>query len=157
LDVKQSERLVVNEILLAVDGSEHSLKVADYASELAKNLSSKILLVCVVNLPSAEPEGIVAFARTESYPDAFGEYLQRLSQEIAKKVSDRLEKSGVESHTITPSGNPAAEILQIAKTRDVKMIVIGLKGLHGMGRLRSLGSVARRVIEDSTRPVVVVP
>jgi nucleotide-binding universal stress UspA family protein len=147
----------MEEILVAVDGSEHSLRVADYASELAKNLSSKILLVCVVNLPSSEPEAITALAKSERYPDAFSVYLQGISEEIARKVSERLQKSGVESRVITPSGNPATEILEIAEAEKTKMIVIGLKGLHGIARLRSLGSVARRVIENSTRPVVVVP
>jgi nucleotide-binding universal stress UspA family protein len=146
-----------DELLLAVDGSNHSLKVAAYASELAKSLSSKILLVSVVNLPSKEPEEIAAFEAVERYPDAFAEYLTKVSEEVTSKIRGVLEKSGVESRTITPSGNAAQQILEIAEAEKVKLIVIGLKGLHGLGRVRSLGSVARRVIENSTRPVVVVP
>jgi nucleotide-binding universal stress UspA family protein len=32
-----------------------------------------------------------------------------------------------------------------------------LKGLHGLARFRSLGSISRRVLEHSELPVVVVP
>lgn len=140
-----------------MDGSDHSLKVADYAVELAKNLASKILLVSVINLPSSEPREIAAFEMSEQYPGAFAEYLQKISEQATKKITERLEKSGIDCRTLLPSGNPAGSILEIAEAQDVKMIVIGVKGLHGLGRIRSLGSVARRVIENSTRPVVVVP
>jgi nucleotide-binding universal stress UspA family protein len=113
--------------------------------------------VTVINPPSTEPEGIVAFETTEGYPDAFAEYLTKVSEEVTRKITEVLENSGVESRAITPSGNPSSEILEIAESEKVNLIVIGLKGLRVLGRVRSLGSVARRVIEDSTRPVVVVP
>jgi nucleotide-binding universal stress UspA family protein len=35
--------------------------------------------------------------------------------------------------------------------------VIGVFGLHHLGRIRSLGSVSRRIVESSTIPVVLVP
>ena len=37
------------------------------------------------------------------------------------------------------------------------MIVLGVKGLHGLARFRSMGSVARNVIENSPVPVLSVP
>lgn len=59
--------------------------------------------------------------------------------------------------TMTPTGNPAAEILDIAELEASKMIVLGVRGLHGIARFRTLGSVARNVIEHSTIPVICVP
>jgi nucleotide-binding universal stress UspA family protein len=147
----------MNELLVAVDGSDHSAKVVDYASELAKSLTCDILLVSVVHLPSQEPEAIAAFEKAEGYPDAYADYLRRLGDDVTAKLSQRIEKSGVKCRSIVPTGNAASEIVWIAERESAKMIVIGLKGLHGLAKISSLGSIARRVIENSTKPIVVVP
>ncbi len=51
----------------------------------------------------------------------------------------------------------ADEILNVANVEKVRMIVIGIKGLHGLAKIRSLGSVTRRVAENAECPVLVVP
>jgi nucleotide-binding universal stress UspA family protein len=133
------------------------MKVLNYAVYLAKSLSCKILLVSVANIPDSEPDGVSAFEKAENDPDAYAEYLEGVSEEITDKYTDVLQKAGIQSRALTPSGNAAADILEVADEENVKLIVVGLKGLHGLEKIRSLGSVARRVIENSTRPVVVVP
>jgi len=147
----------MNEILVAVDGSKHSFKIVDVACEIAKSLSTGIVLVYVMHLQDQEPEGIRAFEKAEQYPDAYADYLQDLGEEVTSKLSDTITKAGVQVRSVTPSGNAAAEILDVAEVDKVKMIVVGVKGLHGLSRIRSLGSVARRVIENSSVPVLTVP
>ena len=51
----------------------------------------------------------------------------------------------------------ADEILNVANVEKVRMIVMGIKGLHGLAKIRSLGSVTRRVVENADCPVLVVP
>ena len=147
----------MNQILVAIDGSEHSSKVVDQACVLAKATSSSILVVFVMPKMAEEPEGVAAFEHAEGFPDAFSEYLEELGNRVTNKLSEKIEKAGVSSRTITPSGNVAQEILNIAEAQNVSAIVVGVKGLHGVSRIRSLGSVSRRIIENSTRPVLVVP
>ena len=141
---------------MAVDGSKHSEKVVDYACNLAKQLSTGIVLLSVVKLPG-EPESVAAYSKAENNPDAYADYLKEFMEKSAEKFSKMIEVTGIPFKSIVGSGNPAQTILETAKLENASVIVVGLTGLHGLGRIRSLGSVARRVLENSSIPVIVVP
>lgn len=147
----------MSEILVAVDGSRHSFDVVDVACEIAKGLSAGILLVYSIQENEEEPEGVRAFEKAEQYSDAFADYLQELGEEVTSKLSDVIKKAGIPVRTITPTGNPAEEILSVAEVENPKLIVVGVKGQHGIARFRALGSVARNVVENSKIPVLCVP
>lgn len=147
----------MNEILVAVDGSKHSSKIVDVGIQLAKAFSTGIILVYVMQTPSEEPEGVKSFEKVEQYPEAYADYLQGLGESVTDQFTDLIEKAGLKVRAITPSGNPANEILNIADVESPMMIVVGVKGMHGIRRFLSLGSVARNVIENSKVPVITVP
>jgi nucleotide-binding universal stress UspA family protein len=147
----------MDEILVAVDGSDYSFKVIDVASDVAKRLDAEILLVYVVQEPVEEPIGLKEYEKAEQYYDAYADYLQTLHQQAVSKFSEALKKTGVQFRAITPTGNPAAEILNVVEAEKPKMIILGVKGLHGLARFRSMGSVARNVIENSPVPVLSIP
>ncbi|MDG6995324.1 MAG: universal stress protein [Nitrososphaerota archaeon] len=147
----------MNEILIAVDGSKKSKKVVEAGCDLAKSLSAEIMLVCVGKLPETGPNGLVEFSRTERFPDAYALYLQQLSTQITDELTKCVEEKGMKCKAVNKTGNPAKVILDLASKNKVQMIVVGLTGLHGLGRMRSLGSVSRRVVENAKCPVVVVP
>ena len=84
-------------------------------------------------------------------------YFERVTQHIADTLGSRLKTAGLDYEVATTIGNPANLILDLAKRRKASMIVIGVFGLHHLGRIRSLGSVSRRIVESSTIPVVLVP
>jgi nucleotide-binding universal stress UspA family protein len=54
------------------------------------------------------------------------------------------------------NGNTSDEILRAAKSKSVDLIVIGNQGLHGVSRIKSLGSVSRKVAEFAHCPVLIV-
>jgi nucleotide-binding universal stress UspA family protein len=60
-----------------------------------------------------------------------------------------------EIHTEILEGTPAEAILEVAKTRDVNLIVMGSRGL---GRLAGalLGSQSQKVVQHATCPVLIV-
>lgn len=147
----------LNEILIAVDGSKKSEKVVETGCNLAKSLSAQLVLVCVGKPLEQPPDGIVDFARSERFPDAYALYLQQLGTKITDEMRKCVEKRGMKCKIVNRTGNPANEILNLAKERKVQLIVVGLTGLHGIERVRALGSVARRVVENANCPVVVVP
>jgi nucleotide-binding universal stress UspA family protein len=145
----------MNQILVAVDGSKHSEKVADEAVTVAKSMAAKILLLYVCPDALAVPEEFRAYAKVEEVD--LSEYYSVISTNILSKLGTRIKGKGIELESISESGRAADEILEVAKTRGVNMILVGMHGLHAVGPLRSLGSTARRVIEKSPIPVVVVP
>ena len=107
--------------------------------------------------PGEEPEGLKDYEKVENYRDAYAAYLQDIGNEILSKIKSKLAEAKISCETLVETGNPAERILEIAKTEKPLLIILGLRGLHGVARIRSLGSVARRVIENSECPVLVVP
>ncbi|MGA2665620.1 MAG: universal stress protein [Nitrososphaerales archaeon] len=141
-------------LLVAVDGSPHSAKVVEYASQLARSIPSTILLLNVVQNKQV-PSGYTEYARIEGL--TVQEHYEQMSQGILDDLGASLKKAGVKHEAISAVGNPAVLIIEIAKRRKASMIVVGVFGLHRFGRIRSLGSVSRRVVENATVPVVLVP
>ena len=146
-----------DDLLVAIDGSVHSSQIVDVGIEIAKGMALKILLVHVMKDFLDEPEGLRAYEKAEEYRDAYADYIQEIGEQTVEKYTHKIEQAGVPFRSDTPTGNPVEEILEIARLENVRMIVLGMKGRHGLAHIVSLGSVARRVVENSPCPVVVVP
>ncbi len=146
-------RQALERILVAIDGSKQSEKIVEYSCQLAAKMSSSIILTYV----SRDPEFM------EDYVEIQGRTLNRkaaksveLAESVTTKLAEKVEASGIPYEVLLETGDPAEKIVQNAAEKKVAMIVIGLKGLHGIDKIMSLGSVARKVIETSPCPVVVV-
>ena len=145
---------MASQLLVAIDGSKHSERIVEFTGSLAKTMHAKVILLYVV--PKTEvPEEYRQFARTERAAES--DYFDEFGKAVLEKYSQVLRDKGVEHEVLTDVGNPADRVTQIAEGRHVETIIVGLQGLHGLGRLRSLGSVSRRIIENSSVPVLVVP
>ena len=147
----------MEEILVAIDGSGESNEIVKSAIDLSKRTSLPVALVYVIKNGQEEPEAIREFERVERFHDAYANYLQDIGKKVTTKLKEVLEKQNIPCRTIVEIGNPADRILNVAETGDAKFIVVGLKGLHGINRIRSLGSVSRRVVDNAKCPVLVVP
>ena len=53
-------------------------------------------------------------------------------------------------------GNIAEQILKFAKQKEISLIIIGSQGLHGFGKLKTLGSTSRKVSELANCPVLII-
>jgi nucleotide-binding universal stress UspA family protein len=143
-------------ILVAVDGCEHSKKLADVGSMLAKTLHTKVILYYVISDPKV-PGDYMLRARSEKIPDPLYSYYESMARRVTDNLSTRMKDQGVDCEASYEIGNPAFLIKDEARSRSADMLVVGLHGLHGLAKIRSLGSTARRVIEGADVPVVVVP
>lgn len=143
-------------MLVAVNGSKHSEKVADVAAELAKELSAQIILIFVMPRPDV-PEDYADYARREVLKNPVASYLNDVSEQIITRLGARIRKKGVEFEAIYHLGNPVEKIVETAESRKVGLVVVGMHGLHRVGRIWALGSVSRKIIENSRVPVLVVP
>jgi nucleotide-binding universal stress UspA family protein len=93
----------------------------------------------------------------------FGDpYWQRaVSNELArvrpalKKAVEAAEARGIRAEYDLLEGDAADCILEIARSREVDLIVIGSRGLGAVASA-IVGSVSRRVLRDADRPVLVV-
>lgn len=146
----------MDNILVAVDGSKYSERVVEVATEIAKKTSSAVILTYVIKSSLEETNALMEFERIENVKDAYAAYLQDIGTTVLSRYKPKFDEAKISCQTRIETGNPAEMILKVAEIQKPKYIVLGLRGLHGLARIRSLGSIARRVIENSECPVIVV-
>lgn len=135
-------------ILLAVDGSDHSMRAAQYAGELARALNSGMVRI------------VVAF---EPIPDYLGEPNRQQAIDarlekanaILQNAQQRVGKTSGEVHTELIEGSPAEAIISVARTRASAVIIMGSRGLSNMAEL-VLGSTSHNVVSHAPCPVLIV-
>ncbi len=135
-------------ILLAVDGSDHSMRAAQYAGELARALNSRMVRV------------VVAF---ETIPEYLGEPNRQQAidarldkaNEILRRAEESVGKIAGEIHTELIEGSPAEAIINVARTRGSAVIIMGSRGLGNMAEL-VLGSTSHKVVSHAPCPVLIV-
>jgi nucleotide-binding universal stress UspA family protein len=134
-------------ILVAVEGSEPSMKAVSYAAQLAKLSGSRLMIVNVILLPSA----------------ASPKTLEGLRRDLSTKASGVLEKSrsvaktnNIESETkiVETERSVVETIVEMSETENADLIVLGSRGIT-MGKLM-LGSIAAGTANLARRPVLVV-
>ncbi|HZW85719.1 MAG TPA: universal stress protein [Nitrososphaerales archaeon] len=142
------------ELLVAVDASTRSDRLVSFACRTASALGAKVHLLYVEPVENVPPE-YEKFAEREGV-DAGG-YNDAVGSAVLRRLEGLAKVEGVPCETDLEHGNPSSVIVRYASAPGVLMVVAGLRGLHGVQKVRSLGSVARRVVENSAVPVVVVP
>jgi nucleotide-binding universal stress UspA family protein len=147
----------MTEILVAIDGSEHSGKVVEAAVKLAKETHNKILLMHVVPRVIPPEEFFIYVEKEKVDVDPVNKYWEHIGEEILDRFGRQIVSSGIEHEEILKLGDASGRIIDVVRTRKPAYVVIGLVGLHGLRRVAALGSVARRVIDNSPCPVLVVP
>lgn len=143
----------MTEILVAVDGSQNSGGIVAASCELAKKISANITLIYV----SKSPDLIGEYAEiggASPAPNA-AKYVQRADQ-VTSTLAEQVEAQEIPYEVLLETGDPAQVIVQKADERRAVMIVVGLKHLRGIDKIRSLGSVARKIIETANCPVLIV-
>lgn len=144
-DLMNTDPKVKRTILLPMDFSDHSELAADYAISLAQEYKADIIVLHV--LERAAEVSPVMGNDMPGYEAMLVYYEDMLS--IAKKrVKEICDRAG--SHNVTAreriiSGNPRHEILAIARSQHIDLIVIGTHGRRGFSRIVQ-GSVAEAVV-----------
>lgn len=135
--------------LVAVDGSDHGWKALDLATDLA-NCAEAALLVLHVVPYEPMPEGLKRFAEVEGIaPDEIGAryHLRKaIGDKITSEAEARVRKNGLDRvATRVAEGDPAAEIVALAKSEGTDMVFLGSRGL-GDAKGLLIGSVSHKVM-----------
>ncbi len=146
---------MIKKILIAVDGSKHSLASVRYGSEIAKGVGAEILLYHVVK-PYSLPDSLKVFAKAEHMATFDPDLLRKGAQYLLSGALDEAKKAGMKDIKIeTDEGPIARSIITRAKSYKADLIVIGSRGMGDIeGMLR--GGVSNRVESLSKCPVLVV-
>ncbi len=136
-------------ILVAVDRSENSDRALEYALKLAKVQESKVTILHVVEpLPSAPETYTAVHALETAAGDEARKFLDGLAERAQKEYN-------VKPELVWKIGHPAAVIIDVAKTVDADLIVMGSRGLGGFKEML-LGSVSHAVVNHAKVPVLIV-
>lgn len=143
-------------ILVAVDGSEHSMKAVDAAAEMASGAGAKLSLLAVVPSAAAMADELEVYARTEGLLKELPRILASVQPTFLEPAAARARaKKATDISLETATGDAATEILATARDKGVDMIVVGSRGrgrLHGL----LLGSVSQKVATHAPCSVLIV-
>ncbi|MDP3503966.1 MAG: universal stress protein [Myxococcales bacterium] len=139
----------MKKILVAVDGSDASLKGVKAAFELAEPLGAQVTLVTVV--PPIILPGDAPWAPMDEINRA---ELQRAERVLSETLA-ALQRSALDVSTQVLLGPIAETLSQLAQTEDFDLVVVGSTGKGAVTRVL-VGSVADRLIHTCLKPVLVI-
>ena len=134
-------------ILVAVDGSEHGLKAARVAGNMARALQADLWVVVAY-------DPVPAYMGQPNLQEAITARLAHSDNILSNALAEIGEISGV-LKTESLEGPAAEAVLCVADTREVDLIIMGTRGL---GRLASVlvGSQSQKVTAHAKCPVLLV-
>ena len=138
---------MINSLLVAVDGSNHSMKAVEYAADIAAGCKAKLIILTVIR-PHLTPKisaELQAYAELEQLAPSDLEAIKLLSNDLLNhSKSTALDRGATDVVTNVETGFIARTIVAQAKQNEVDMIVIGSRGLGNIeATLR--GGVSHRV------------
>jgi nucleotide-binding universal stress UspA family protein len=145
-------------ILHPHDGSPSAYKALDYAIELAQVTKARLLVLNVQRRRGSDriPESMVEFERIEQIRMTEAELLRAAAEAIARSAEQIAHDRGVnDTELLITEGDPAREIVETAKSRNVDAIIIGSRGLGDLEGLL-LGSVSHKVAHLAPCTCVIV-
>jgi nucleotide-binding universal stress UspA family protein len=142
---------MINRILVPLDGSALAENALPYALRLAVQLNAHLLLVRVAELPPLINN--TAGHQAEFIKNAEF-YLNGIQRTLTNRaLTHHLELEEVQ--TLAVAGEPVLEIIQIASSRQIDLIVMSTHGYSGISPL-TLGRVAGKVLAQTKLPVVLI-
>ncbi len=124
---------------------KNSVAALAVAKEITQQNNGKLFVLNAVS-PHADPTR-VGGAAMAAHDEKIAE------QEMARLKSEML--TGVDHETILLIGNPAEEIVKAEHAYGVDVVVMATHGRTGVSHL-VLGSVAERVVRESSCPVLTI-
>jgi len=137
----------IKKILVAVDGSEHSMRAAEYAVGLVGLVGAEIILThCHKPFPVLLGEPYFQKAINK---------INEAAQELMAPYAALLRQNEIPHSDRIMDGSPAEIISSVAKIEKVDIIIMGSRGLNDLEGLL-LGSVTHRVLKTAPCPVLVI-
>ena len=140
----------IGKILCAVDFSDTSKQVVDYALTLSKAFGAEIKVIYVA--PS-----LTQYVGFHVPPTSIENFVGEIVSGAEKSMDVFLQEhfTGVKAEGHVSTGYAAEEILAYADQAQVDLVVMGTHGRKGIDRIL-FGSVAEKVVKSAPMPVLTV-
>ncbi|MCA2003229.1 MAG: universal stress protein [Candidatus Nitrosotenuis sp.] len=146
------------DILVPYDNSTPSQNALKIASDIARSNNATVHLLYVIQevmLPNY-------FGRTQlnktmkEYEKEIYNDLKAQALSLLQEQKQKNETLGIPTKIGTAYGNTSKQILESIKKNKIDLVVIGTTSRKGISKIRALGSVARKISEESPCPVLLV-
>lgn len=142
----------MKKILVAIDGSEHSMRAVEKAKEIALKFGSNIELVHVVeevHLYNIDGGSMLALGIEQiNAIKERGETFLNNTQQSLSELGDRVTTQLLE-------GDPSYMLIDYIKTSDADLIVVGSHGVKGL-RKYMMGSVVNKLVHHIDKSILIV-
>ena len=150
---------MIKNILVPLDGSEHSRAALEYAIWLAQGFHGTLSGLHVIDTVSIEGtffhdiSGSLGFEPYLDFSTKMREILESRGKMILDDFSETCAKRNIRCQTLLDTGLIPNEICERAKVAD--LVVIGHRGVNEGFTTGLLGSTAESITRKSPRPVFV--
>jgi len=132
-------------LLVAVDGSDTSMRAGAYAAGLARRQNARLACLYVRGYSMVAEAGAVV-------------QVQQAHNDVARELRDAVEtqsgRIGVRAEFFERVGNPFTEIVRLADELQADAVIVGASTKAGH---RFVGSLAVHLVRANRWPVTVVP
>ncbi len=132
----------------------------DHAIHIGKSSKAEITLLHVIEDFPHVPAFTLPASQIAKIKKDMAEVTKEMEKVMEKEMEKRIEtckKNGIDSYLKVITGLPADEIIKVVKNQKIDLIVMAkrrkLKGIKG---LLSLGSVSRKIVENTACPVLMI-
>lgn len=155
------EKDVFKKILVPFDGSVYSRHALAEAILISKKFNSRIFIITAVDSSDFPPGMLLSLLKKDKrLEESVNEFLTAVKTKTRKallaEVAVCKAKGAFDTYYDIISGSPADSILKFANGRKIDLIIMGSQGLHGLAKIKSLGSTSRKVSENANCPVMIV-
>jgi len=142
-------------VLVAVELSKGSEAALRWACSYAEAVGASLEILHVVHDPADSPG---------TYKPDGGDPLEPMADVAARRLDEFLDRVGRENPQLLGLGTakrlcveglPASKILDVARARGARLLVLGSRRRNGLGRLVH-GSTAVQIARDAGLPVTIV-
>jgi nucleotide-binding universal stress UspA family protein len=155
-ELKENGDDSVHSIVVGMDFSPSSNRAVAFSSSLAKGLNAEVIAVFVKDVDD------LAIAIRENISPVHIRHKQLLAKDVANYIHKKFQsisktygKNFTRIRLIVENGEPWRAILRVARRVKTPIILVGTRSRSPVKNLL-LGSTARKLIEKSSYPVMVI-
>ncbi len=155
-----SHKIMYNRILVPHAGTPAGDEALEHAIHIAKSSSSEIIMLHVIekfpHVPILSFHVSLATKIEKEVGDIIKDMKKAMEEEMAKRL-EKCQKNDIKAFVKVVTGLPAEEILKTLKNQKIDLIVMAKRRkLRGIKSLLTLGSVSRKIIENTSCPILMI-
>ena len=149
---------MIGKILVAVDGSENSKRALDFALDIAEKYGATLTVLNVSEPPAMGAVPMEPTAVSGESMVMFGKDLLKIHEEILRKTvaHAKIVKPEMAVSSKLREGDPAVEIVALAKEEGFDLVVVGHEGAGRVKEFFGLGGISEKVAHLAPCSVVII-